>query len=124
MDLELVVFSLLATFVAAALTVPAGFGLATMITPVVFLWLDPHEAVAVVAIVHGSHNAWKLKVLRRKRRLHCRTSLWLGDGGWCAHRGFTQYGGGIRAVAVDCWRGAVRVTSAFNHRGLDQFPPA
>ena len=64
MDLELVVFSLLATFVAAALTVPAGFGLATMITPVVFLWLDPHEAVAVVAIVHGSHNAWKLKVLR------------------------------------------------------------
>ena len=65
MDLELVVFSLLATFVAAALTVPAGFGLATMITPVVFLWLDPHEAVAVVAIVHGSHNAWKLKVPRK-----------------------------------------------------------
>ena len=65
MDLELVVFTLLATFVAAALTVPAGFGLATMITPVVFLWLDPHEAVAVVAIVHGSHNAWKLKVLRK-----------------------------------------------------------
>jgi uncharacterized membrane protein YfcA len=64
MDLELVVFTLLATFVAAALTVPAGFGLATMITPVVFLWLDPHEAVAVVARVHGSHNAWKLKVLR------------------------------------------------------------
>ena len=65
MDLELVVFTLLATFVAAALTVPAGFGLATMITPVVFLWLDPHEAVAIVAIVHGSHNAWKLKVLRK-----------------------------------------------------------
>ena len=64
MDLTLVVFSLAATFFAAALTVPAGFGLATMITPVVFLWLDPHEAVAVVGIVHGSHNAWKLKVLR------------------------------------------------------------
>ena len=52
------------TFFAAALTVPAGFGLATMITPIVFLWLEPHEAVAVVGIVHGSHNAWKLKVLR------------------------------------------------------------
>ena len=64
MDSGLIVFSLLATFFAAALTVPAGFGLATMITPVVFLWLDPHEAVAVVGIVHGSHNAWKLKVLR------------------------------------------------------------
>ena len=64
MDLTLVVFSLAATFFAAALTVPAGFGLATMITPIVFLWLEPHEAVAVVGIVHGSHNAWKLKVLR------------------------------------------------------------
>ena len=65
MDGSLIVFSIAATFFAAALTVPAGFGLATMITPVVFLWLDPHEAVAVVAIVHGSHNAWKLKVLRK-----------------------------------------------------------
>ena len=64
MESELVVFSLLATFFAAALSVPAGFGLATMITPIVFLWLEPHEAVAVVGIVHGSHNAWKLKVLR------------------------------------------------------------
>jgi uncharacterized membrane protein YfcA len=64
MDASLIVFSLFATFFAAALTVPAGFGLATMITPVVFLWLEPHEAVAVVGIVHGSHNAWKLKVLR------------------------------------------------------------
>ena len=64
MDVGLLGFSLAATFLAAALTVPAGFGLATMITPVVFLWLEPHEAVAVVAIVHGSHNAWKLKVLQ------------------------------------------------------------
>tara|TARA_B100001093_G_scaffold76087_1_gene66906 strand:- start:6290 stop:7039 length:750 start_codon:yes stop_codon:yes gene_type:complete len=64
MDAGLIIFSLLTTFIAAALTVPAGFGLATMITPVVFLWLEPHEAVAVVAIVHGAHNAWKLKVLR------------------------------------------------------------
>ena len=52
------------TLIAAALTVPAGFGLATMLTPVVLLWLPPHEAIAVVAIIHGAHNAWKLKVLR------------------------------------------------------------
>ena len=64
MDGGLIVFSLAATFFAAALTVPAGFGLATMITPIVFLWLEPHEAVAVVGIVHGSHNAWILQVLR------------------------------------------------------------
>ena len=64
MDEMLIVFSLLATFIAAALTVPAGFGLATMLTPIVFLWLEPHEAIAVVAVVHGSHNAMKLRVLR------------------------------------------------------------
>ena len=64
MDEMLIVFSLLATFIAAALTVPAGFGLATMLTPIVFLWLEPHEAIAVVVVVHGSHNAMKLRVLR------------------------------------------------------------
>ena len=64
MDVSLIVLSLVATFFAAAFTVPAGFGLATMITPIVFLWLEPHEAIAVVGIVHGSHNAWKLKLLR------------------------------------------------------------
>ena len=52
------------TLLAAALTVPAGFGLATMLTPVVLFWLPPHEAIAVVAIIHGAHNAWKLKLLR------------------------------------------------------------
>ena len=60
----LIIFSMVITLIAAALTVPAGFGLATMLTPVVLLWLPPHEAIAVVAIIHGAHNAWKLKVLR------------------------------------------------------------
>ncbi len=64
MDLMLILVSMAITLIAAALTVPAGFGLATMLTPVVLFWLPPHEAVAVVAIVHGAHNAWKLKVLR------------------------------------------------------------
>ena len=64
MDLMLILVSMAMTLIAAALTVPAGFGLATMLTPVVLFWLPPHEAVAVVAIVHGAHNAWKLKVLR------------------------------------------------------------
>ena len=43
-------------FLAAALTVPAGFGLSTMLTPMVLLLMGPHEAVAVVAIVHGAHT--------------------------------------------------------------------
>ena len=39
------------SFLAAALTVPAGFGLSTILTPLVLLIMGPHEAVAVVAVV-------------------------------------------------------------------------
>lgn len=49
---------------AAALTVPAGFGLSTIMTPIVLLMMPPHEAVAVVGIVHGMHNAAKYISLR------------------------------------------------------------
>ena len=51
-------------FLAAALTVPAGFGLSTILTPLVLLLMGPHEAVAVVAVVHGAHNAGKFAALR------------------------------------------------------------
>ena len=50
--------------VAAALTVPAGFGLATMTTPLFLLWFEPHQAIAGVAVVHGAHNAMKSRMLR------------------------------------------------------------
>ena len=60
----LIVVSMVITLLAAALTVPAGFGLATMLSPVVLFWLPPHEAIAVVAIIHGAHNAWKFKLLK------------------------------------------------------------
>jgi uncharacterized membrane protein YfcA len=49
---------------AAALTVPAGFGLATMTTPLFLLWFEPHQAIAGVAIVHGAHNGMKAHVLK------------------------------------------------------------
>ena len=64
MDAMLIVFCMAATLLAAALTVPAGFGLATMITPVMLLWLDPHLAIAAVAVVHAAHNGWKLLLLK------------------------------------------------------------
>ena len=51
-------------FIAAALTVPAGFGLSTILTPLVLLVMGPHEAVAVVAGGHGAHNAGKFAALR------------------------------------------------------------
>jgi len=56
---EILVIAALGAFFAAALTVPAGFGLSTMLTPFALLLMPPHEAVAVVAVVHGAHNAAK-----------------------------------------------------------------
>ena len=47
---EILIVSL-GAFLAAALTVPAGFGLSTILTPLVLLLLPVHEAVAVVAVV-------------------------------------------------------------------------
>lgn len=64
MDVLLVVSCMAVTLLAAALTVPAGFGLATMLTPVMLLWLDPHLAIAAVAVVHAAHNGWKLVLLK------------------------------------------------------------
>ena len=56
MDAVLFAVVMVATLLAAALTVPAGFGLATMLTPIMLLWLDPHLAIAAVAIIHAAHN--------------------------------------------------------------------
>ena len=60
----LVILGLFGCLIAAALTVTAGFGLATMTTPLFLIWFEPHQAIAGVAIVHGAHNAMKASVLR------------------------------------------------------------
>ncbi len=60
----IVIFGLAGCMLAAALTVPAGFGLATMTTPLFLLWFEPHQAIAGVALVHGAHNAMKCRLLR------------------------------------------------------------
>ena len=60
---EFLVLATFGAFIAAALTVPAGFGLSTVLTPLVLVLMPPHEAIAVVAIVHGAHNAGKLALL-------------------------------------------------------------
>lgn len=59
MEIVIIILAIIASFTAAALTVPAGFGLSTMLTPVVLMLMSPHEAIAVVAVVHGAHNAGK-----------------------------------------------------------------
>ncbi|MFQ3344525.1 MAG: putative membrane protein YfcA [Candidatus Thalassarchaeaceae archaeon] len=61
---DTIVIAFFGAFFAAALTVPAGFGLSTVLTPVVLLMMGPHEAIAVVAVVHGAHNAGKYISLR------------------------------------------------------------
>jgi uncharacterized membrane protein YfcA len=60
----LIVLGLVGCVVAAALTVPAGFGLATMMTPLFLLWFEPHHAIAGVALVHGAHNGSKSVLLK------------------------------------------------------------
>ena len=62
--MEFLALAFVVAFLAAALTVPAGFGLSTMLTPMVLLIMGPHEAVAVAAVVHGAHNAGKFLALR------------------------------------------------------------
>lgn len=72
----------LGAFLAAALTVPAGFGLSTILTPLVLFLLPVHEAVAVVAIVHCAHNAGKYIALKDAVDLNAfrRYGIWLVGG--------------------------------------------
>lgn len=82
MDPTILVIASLGTLVVAALTVPAGFGLSTMLTPLVLLLMGPHEAVAVVAIIHGAHNGWKLVLLKDNLDIDAvkRYGIWLVVG--------------------------------------------
>ena len=77
--IEYLVLVALGAFIAAALTVPAGFGLSTVLTPLVLFLIPPHEAIAVVAIVHGAHNAGKLALLWENVDLEAfkRYGVWL-----------------------------------------------
>ena len=82
MDVLIIFIITLAAFIAAALTVPAGFGLSTMLTPLVLFIVSPHEAVAIVAIIHGVHNGWKLIVLKEHVDFEAfkRYGIWLVIG--------------------------------------------
>ena len=62
--METLIIIAICALIAAALTVPAGFGLSTMLTPLVLLVVGPHEAVALVAVVHAAHNAAKYVSLK------------------------------------------------------------
>ena len=80
--MEEILLVTLGAFLAAALTVPAGFGLSTILTPLVLFLLPVHEAVAVVAIVHCAHNAGKYIALKDAVDLNAfrRYGIWLVGG--------------------------------------------
>ncbi len=82
MDFLIIFIIAIGAFIAAALTVPAGFGLSTMLTPLVLFIVGPHEAVAIVAIIHGAHNGWKLVVLKEHVDFEAfkRYGIWLVVG--------------------------------------------
>ena len=82
MDVGIIFVVTLGAFIAAALTVPAGFGLSTMLTPLVLFIVNPYEAVAIVAVVHGVHNGWKLVLLKDHVDLDAfkRYGIWLVIG--------------------------------------------
>ena len=72
----------LGAFFAAALTVPAGFGLSTILTPLMLFLLPAYEAVAVVAVVHCAHNAGKYVALKEAVDFEAfrRYGIWLVVG--------------------------------------------
>ena len=81
--MEEIVLVSLGAFFAAALTVPTGFGLSTILTPLVLFLLPVHEAVAVVAVVHCAHNAGKYFALKEAVNFEAfrRYGIWLVGGG-------------------------------------------
>lgn len=52
-------------FLVSMLTLLTGFGLGTVLTPIVALWYDAKSAVILVSIVHISNNLLKFSLFRR-----------------------------------------------------------
>lgn len=55
----------LAALLASGLTMFSGFGLGTLLMPVLALFLPVDLAVAATAIVHAANNVWKVSLLGR-----------------------------------------------------------
>lgn len=99
--------------VAAILTFYSGFGLGTLLTPVLLLYFTPTIAIALTAIVHLANNV--LKLLLTKGYLQYKVLFWFGlpsligalVGAWAlqqlAHLNLTLYTyhwGGLRSITL------------------------
>ena len=58
------IFLYFATFVTAALTLLSGFGLGTLLTPVLAITYDVKLAISLVAIIHLVNNLFRLALFR------------------------------------------------------------
>ncbi len=57
--MEIIIISLV-SFLAAVLTFFSGFGLGTLLTPVMLVYFPVEVAIALTGIVHFSNNIFKL----------------------------------------------------------------
>ena len=60
----------LVAFLAAGLTLFSGFGLGTLLMPVLAIFLPLEEAIAITALVHFFNNLLKLVLLVRYADQH------------------------------------------------------
>lgn len=66
----------LAALLASCLTFFSGFGLGTLLMPVVALFLPVEVAIAVTAIVHLANNLFKLALVGKKADCSVQSVLW------------------------------------------------
>jgi len=64
-SMEIIIVSL-AAFVAASLTFFSGFGLGTLLMPVVAIFVSLEVAIAITAVVHLSNNLFKLALVGKQ----------------------------------------------------------
>lgn len=93
MDIAVIALSAL---LASTLTLFSGFGLGTLLMPVVALFFPVEVAVAVTALVHCANNLFKLGLLGRQ-----------ADRGVLLHFGLPAIGAALLGAALLGWLGAL-----------------
>jgi uncharacterized membrane protein YfcA len=65
MDHTVLLIAFITALFGSALATWTGFGAATILTPVLVLFIDTRQAIFIVAIYHGIHNIMKTVTFRR-----------------------------------------------------------
>jgi uncharacterized membrane protein YfcA len=78
MDNAVLLIAFVAALLGSALATWTGFGAATILTPVLVLFIDTRQAIFVVAIYHGIHNI--VKTVTFRQGIVARIALLFGAG--------------------------------------------